>query len=213
MLGYRDSGWGDSPAQEHPAAFVQAPAVQVIGRIVEEIRRFQPHLVLTFEPEGVSGHKDHKAMCRHATAAVQQAGNAEAFPEHLQHGLAPHTPQRLFYAARLQGFRLHRALALRRAGHEVPLPEPTLHTQGVPLADLHVRLDVSPFLPQMLASMRCHQTQMTPDWAFDRVPWDVTVAILGTEYLMQASPTVPPGTPLASTFLEGLDRHSVANHD
>jgi len=45
---------------------------------------------------------------------------------------------------------------------------------------------------------------MTPDWAFDRVPWDVIVDILGTEYLMQAYPAVPPGTPLAKTFLDGL---------
>ena len=30
MLGYRDSGWGDSPAQYHPNAFVQAPPWQVI---------------------------------------------------------------------------------------------------------------------------------------------------------------------------------------
>ena len=34
MLGYRDSGWGDSFAQYHPDAFVQAPPVQVVGRLV-----------------------------------------------------------------------------------------------------------------------------------------------------------------------------------
>src|SRR5262249_32103445 len=46
MLGYRDSGWGDAPAQYHSNAFVQAPPLQVIGRLVEEIRRFKPQLVL-----------------------------------------------------------------------------------------------------------------------------------------------------------------------
>jgi LmbE family N-acetylglucosaminyl deacetylase len=70
MLGYRDSGWADHPAQYHPQAFVQARAQEVVGRLVEEIRRFRPHMVLTYEPEGGSGHKDHKAICRHTTTAM-----------------------------------------------------------------------------------------------------------------------------------------------
>jgi mycothiol S-conjugate amidase len=204
MLGYRDSGWGDSPAQYHPDAFVQAPPMQVVGRLVEEIRRFQPHIVLTFEPEGVSGHKDHKAISRHTSAAVHAAGDPAAFPEQIQAGLSPYHPLRLFYVARLQGHRMHQAMLLRQAGLEVPLPAPELRPQGVPLAQLHVRLDVIPYLEQKLASMRSHRTQMTPDWAFDKVPWNTTVALLGQEYLMQAYPHAQPGEPLATDFLEGL---------
>jgi len=204
MLGYRDSGWGDSPAQYHPAAFVQAPSVQVVQRLVEEIRRFKPHIVLTFEPDGVSGHKDHKAISHHTTAAVHVAGDPTAFPEQVQAGLFPHHPLRLFYVARLQGHRLHRATLLRQAGLDVPLPDPELRHQGVPLAQLHIQFDVTPYLGQKLASMRSHCTQMTPDWMFDKVPWDTTVAILGREYLMQAHPPASPGAPLATDFLESL---------
>jgi len=204
MLGYRDSGWGDSPAQCHPHAFVQAPPMRVIGRLVEEMRRFKPHLVLTFEPDGISGHKDHKAISRHTTAAVQVAGDPAAFPEQVRAGLWPHTPLRLFYVARLQGHRMQRVALLRQAGLDVPLPDPALRQQGVPLEQLHVLLDVTPYLDQKLASMRCHQTQMTPDGSFDRVPRDITAAILGREYLIQAHPPVPAGTPLAIDFLDGL---------
>jgi LmbE family N-acetylglucosaminyl deacetylase len=204
MLGYRDSGWGDSPAQYHPQAFVQAPPLQVIGRLVEEIRRFKPHLVLTFEPDGLSGHKDHQAISRHTTAAVQVAGDPAAFPAQVQTGLWPYTPLRLFYVARLQGHRMQRVALLRQAGLDVPFPDPTLRQQGVPLEQLHVMLDVTPYLDQKLASMRCHRTQMTPDGTFDQVPREITVALLGREYLIQAHPPVPPGTPLAMDFLDGL---------
>ena len=204
MLGYRDSGWGDAPAQYHPDAFVQAPPLQVVGRLVEEIRRFKPHIVLTFEPDGISGHKDHKAISRHTTAAVHAAGDSAAFPEQMQAGIFPYHPPRLFYVARLQGHRMHRVTLLRQAGLEVPLPDPELRPQGVPLEQLHVRLDVAPYLEQKLASIRSHRTQMTPDWAFDKVPWDTTVAILGQEYLMQAHPYAQPGEPLATDFLESL---------
>jgi LmbE family N-acetylglucosaminyl deacetylase len=204
MLGYRDSGWGDSPAQYHPKAFVQAPPWQVIQRLVEEIRRFKPHIVLTFEPEGISGHKDHKAIARYTTAAVRASGDPAAFPEQVQAGLCACNPRRLFYVARLQGHRMHRATLLRQAGLEVPWPDPELCQQGVPLEQMHVRLDVTPYLAQKLASMRSHHTQMTPDGLFDQVPWDTTVAILGQEYLMQAHPVAPPGAPLATDFLDGL---------
>src|SRR5215831_6253815 len=204
MLGYRDSGWGDSPAQYHPNAFVQAPPWQVIRRLVEEIRRFRPHIVLTFEPDGISGHKDHKAISRHTTAAVQMAGDAIVFPEQAQAGLSPHNALRLLYVARLRGHRMHRASLLRQAGLEAPLPDPELRHQGVPLEQMHVRLDVTPYLEQILASMRSHRTQIPPDWMFDQVPWATAVAILGQEYLMQAYPPVPPGEPLATDFLDGL---------
>ena len=99
---------------------------------------------------------------------------------------------------------MHRATLLRQAGLEVPWPAPELRQQGVPLEQMHVRLDVTPYLAQILASMRSHRTQMTPDWMFDRVPWDTTIAILGQEYLMQAHPVAAPGEPLATDFLDGL---------
>jgi len=204
MLGYRDSGWGDSPAQYHPNAFVQVLPWQVVQRLVEEIRRFKPHIVLTFEPDGISGHKDHRAISRYTTAAVHAAGNPTAFPEQAKAGLFPYNPPRLFYIARLQGHRMHRATLLRQAGLEVPLPDPELRQQGVPLAQLHVRLDVTPYLEQILASMRSHRTQMTPDWMFNKVSWATAVAILGQEYLMQAHPVASPGEPLATDFLDGL---------
>lgn len=205
MLGYRDSGWGDAPAQYHPEAFVQAPALEVVQRLVEEIRRWQPHMVLTFGPDGMSGHKDHKAICRHTTAAVHLAGDPAVFPEHAHSGLVPYTPQRLWYVTRLSGYRLHRATLLRQAGLTVPLPEDdAARPLGTPLEAIHIQLDVTPYLEQKLASMRCHQTQMDAEWAFDNVPWETTSAILGTEYLLQAHPAVPPGTPRVTDFLAGL---------
>ena len=70
------------------------------------------------------------------------------------------------------------------------LPDPALRLQGVPLEQLHVRLDVTPYLDQKLASMHCHRTQMTPDGTFDQVPREITVAIIGREYLIQAYPPI-----------------------
>ena len=99
---------------------------------------------------------------------------------------------------------MHRATLLRQAGLDVPLPDPELRHPGTPIEQMHVRLDVTPYLEQILASMRSHRTQMAPDWMFDKVPWATTVAMLGQEYLMQAHPAAPPGAPLTTDFLAGL---------
>jgi LmbE family N-acetylglucosaminyl deacetylase len=95
VLGYRDSGWGDSLAQYHPQALVNAPAQEVVERLVAEMRRFRPHVVLTFEPGGLSGHRDHITISRHTTVACQIAGDAGMFPGQLQHGLVSHQGKRI----------------------------------------------------------------------------------------------------------------------
>lgn len=188
VLDYRDSGWADSPAEDDPRALVNAAPEAVVGRLVEEIRRFRPQMLATFEPEGLSGHKDHVAISKHTTIAFHAAGKADAYPEHLDSGLAPYRPTRLFYLARPRGFRLERALILRRAGIDTPLPPPELRNQGVPPEEIDLTLDVSARLDLKLASIKCHRTQLTSDWPFPHLPTDVVNVLLGQEYLIQAHP-------------------------
>lgn len=206
VLGYRDSGWGDSPAQYHPQAFVNAPAQEVVERLVAEMRHFRPHVVLTFEPGGLSGHKDHITISRHTTVAFQMAGDARAFPGQLQDGVAPYSPQRLFYTARPRGFRMERTLKLRQAGVDVPLPDPALHDQGIPPEHMHVTLDVTLHVEKKMASMLCHRTQIAPDdWPYGRVPRDVVVDLLGKEYLLRGHPLTPAGVALPPDLFDGID--------
>ena len=64
------------------------------GRLVEQIRRFRPHVVLTFGGEGaLNNHPDHTAVSAATTAAFHWAGNEKRYPE-----LGPlWRAQRLFY--------------------------------------------------------------------------------------------------------------------
>ena len=107
MLYHRDSGMQGHESNNHPDAFINVPAEQVVEPLVAEVRRFRPHVLLTFEPGGLYGHPDHCAISVHATAAFHLAGDPEAFPHQLANGLTPYSPSRLFYSARPRGFRLH----------------------------------------------------------------------------------------------------------
>lgn len=204
VLDYRDSGMAGAPSNQHPRAYINVPDQAVVERLVEQIRIFRPQVVLTFEPGGLYGHPDHIAVSRHATEAFRLAGDASQFPHQLMGSVEPHSPQRLYYSARPVGFRMQWALLLREAGLEVELPAPERAAEGTPAEEIHLEMDVSPQLDTKIACIKCHQTQMAPDWPYDRVPRQVAAAILGREYYIRAWPAVQPGEDVPPDFFQGL---------
>lgn len=76
------------------AQLEHAPLHDLAARLVPRLRRFQPHVVITFGGEGaLNSHPDHTAVSAAATAAFHWSGNPRRFPEEGQ----PWRPQRLFY--------------------------------------------------------------------------------------------------------------------
>ncbi len=73
---------------------------EVVAKVVERIRRFRPHIVLTFGGDGgVNRHPDHTMTSCFATAAFHWAARSNFAPDQLAAGLRPHEPQKLYYAA------------------------------------------------------------------------------------------------------------------
>ncbi|MEU8108839.1 PIG-L deacetylase family protein [Nonomuraea muscovyensis] len=60
-LGYRDGGCAAAPA---PAA---------VARLCDVIERVRPDTVLTFGPDGITGHPDHQAVSAWTTAAFESS--------------------------------------------------------------------------------------------------------------------------------------------
>ena len=86
FLGYRDSGMVDTSENADPRAYINAPAEEVVPRLVGIIRRVQPQVVITFEPNGGYGHPDHIAIHRHTVAAFHAAADPSRYPEQGQPG-------------------------------------------------------------------------------------------------------------------------------
>jgi len=71
---------------------------EVVGVLVESIRRIRPHVVLTFAPDGgLTGHPDHAMAGTFATQAFEWAGRPDRYPEQLSQGLQPHRAQKLYW--------------------------------------------------------------------------------------------------------------------
>ena len=204
VLGYRDSGMVNSPANSHPNAYINAPSLEVVEQFVEEIRTFKPQVVLTFEPGGLYGHPDHIAVSRHAGEALNLASDPEAFPGQLKNGVLPHQAQRLFQSARPKGFRTMWATKLMAAGVDFPMPSPEQEEQGTPVEEIHLELDVDGQLEAKMACILCHRTQVAADWPYHRIPRRVTAAILGKEQYIRAFPPVAEGEEIPGDFFQGL---------
>lgn len=116
---------------------------EVLARVVRFLRTQQPHAVITFGPDGRTGHADHVAIGRLAAAAFTAAGDAARCPEHLEDGLAVWQPGWLYHTAVAEG-------VARQLGWTGP---------ALPDAEL-VTVDVSPVLDRkQQAAMACHASQ------------------------------------------------------
>lgn len=65
LLDYRDAELGE------------ASASAIRGELAAVIRRHRPQVLLTFDPQGMSGHPDHVAISRFATDAVALAADPQ----------------------------------------------------------------------------------------------------------------------------------------
>lgn len=71
---------------------------EVLSDVVRVIRMFRPDIIITrFAPDRSAGHGHHEASAILAEEAFDLAGDPKAFPEHLQQGLEPWQPRRLFF--------------------------------------------------------------------------------------------------------------------
>ncbi|WP_080795627.1 N-acetyl-1-D-myo-inositol-2-amino-2-deoxy-alpha-D-glucopyranoside deacetylase [Corynebacterium pacaense] len=69
---WRDSGMIGDPANGHPRAFIHSGSTAV-GQLVTRLRELQPHLLITYGPDGGYGHPDHiraHQITHEAAAAV-----------------------------------------------------------------------------------------------------------------------------------------------
>jgi LmbE family N-acetylglucosaminyl deacetylase len=165
------AGYGDGALQQLD------PAV-LTGSIVAFIRRHRPTIVLTFGPEGApTGHRDHRAISRAATAAFFLAELRTAYPEHIEQGLAPHRASRLFYHA-----------------WQYPHKNPSLKLESVPPT---ARVDATSCRQRKLDAFMAHATQR---YAYDLFVTDV---LLDAEFFAFAAGTPQP-RPAIDDLFDGL---------
>lgn len=159
-LGYRDSGYINDPANQHPDAFINANEEEAIGRVVRLLREIRPQVVITHDETGGYFHPDHIFCHKVTVAAFHAAADPTQYP---QIGPAPHQAQRLYYTAfpntfvRLVVWMMRlRGQDPTRAGRNKDIDFTRL---GLPPRKIHARIDYRRYWEVKRAASAQHASQ------------------------------------------------------
>ena len=188
FLNYRDSGMAGSDDNQHPQALMQAPADEVVGRLVEVMREVRPRVVITHDPTGGYGHPDHVTVYRRVTEAFRSAPDLGSWPGQTEQGGQPWNPELLYYVCFPRSFFRRMWQYLREAGIRPPFASQEVEALGTPDEEVTTVLDVEPYLATKIASLNCHRTQIDPQGPFHKLPTHRLHDMMRKEYFTLALP-------------------------
>ncbi len=158
MLGYRDSGMVDSPANDHPDCFHRAPLDEAVGRLVAVIRRVRPQVIITYgDDQRGYPHPDHVKVHEISMPAFERAGDASWYPD----AGVPWQPLKLYYTvwSRARLMAVHEGMIRHRG--ESPFEQDWLDRAGHD-DRITTRLEVGDYLWARSGALRAHATQVDP---------------------------------------------------
>jgi len=121
LLDYSDGGLAEVDEEE------------AVDRVTAVIWELEPQALLTWPPDGLSGHPDHVAVSRWTTLAFERTDT-----------LGPDAPVALYHLA--VPCSVANALGLA-------------HLHAIPDTEITLAVDVTPVWEQKWAAIRCHRTQ------------------------------------------------------
>jgi mycothiol S-conjugate amidase len=174
-LGYVDSGLpeGDPLPPLPEGCFALVPLEESTAKLVEVVRDFKPHVIITYDENGGYPHPDHIRCHEVSVAAFDAAGDPERFPEAGE----PWTPLKLYYShgfsrRRMQTF--HDALLER--GIESPYTEwlEKWPKDRPDVADrVTSRILCGEYFPVRDEALRAHATQIDPNSRWFFIPMEL----------------------------------------
>jgi mycothiol S-conjugate amidase len=164
LLGYHDSGMPDTPVNERPDNFWNAPLDEAVEKLVRIIRRDRPQVIVTYgDDQRHYAHPDHLKVHDITLPAFDRAADPEWYPD----AGSPWQPLKLYYSewSRTRILNLHAKYL--ELGLESPFAEwmermdsddqPDRITTRVPIAE-HYEVREKALL--------AHATQIDPNESF-----------------------------------------------
>jgi len=187
FLGYRD--------QE----LDRADPRQAVARIVHELRRTRPDVVLTFGQDGAYGHPDHIAIAQFTTAAVAVAADPSFASGE---GDVPHRVPKLYYIAWPASTWAAYQDALKRLVSVVDGVE----RQAVPWPDWSITtvIDTRASWETVWRAVSCHASQMGIFARLQDLSPDLHQALWGAQSFYRVLSTVNGGRQQETDLFEGL---------
>jgi LmbE family N-acetylglucosaminyl deacetylase len=157
--------------------------------IADHLVRIQPHVVITFGPEGAYGHPDHIAISQLTTAAI--VGAAERARVAKLYHIAWSAATWHAYQAALKTLTSTVDGVKRQA---TPVPDWVITT----------RIDTTAVWPTVWRAVQCHRTQISIYRNLEHLPPDDHRALWSTQEFYRAFSLVNGGRVCESDLFEGL---------
>jgi LmbE family N-acetylglucosaminyl deacetylase len=182
----------------------QVPAGIAIRAIASHIRRVQPHVVLTFGPEGAYGHPDHIAVSQFTTAAAVCAADARYRVNNgsQEDSAPPHRIAKLHYLA----WRSNKWEAYQAAFRNLTSMVDGVLRQATPWPDwaITTEIDTSAYWPIVWKAVCCHRTQMSIYERLENLSEGQHTALWGSQEFYRVYSSVSGGRKLETDLFEGL---------
>ena len=169
---------------------------EIHAAIVSHIRRFRPHVVITFSPDGSYGHPDHIAICQFTTAAVVAAAD----PGHGQG--EPYAVPKLYYFVNSPA---------RMAAYQEAFKKLTSKVDGVereanpwPEWEITTVIETRAYMDTVWKAIFCHESQISVFGKLRSLDPAHQEALWGSQELYRAMSTVNGGPKRERDLFEGI---------
>lgn len=186
----------------HDQQLDRADAREAIARIVAELRRIRPDVVVTFGPDGAYGHPDHIAISQFTTAAIVAAADESFTSEGAGPGVRAHRVSKLYYLAWSETtWRAYQSAVGKLSStvdgverHPAPWPDWAITTV----------IDTSRVWPIAWRAVSCHQSQFASYERLTALPPEQHEMLWGRQSFYRAFSVVNGGRARETDLFEGI---------
>ena len=198
FLGFHDSGMAGAESNDDPGSFWRADVNAAVGRVVERIRAFRPHVVVTYDANGGYGHPDHVQTHRVTLLAVEAAYLPVMYPGTGE----PWRVSKLYYTAFPISWARKATELAKQFGQPPPFGDTPVEELDFVTRDelVTTAVDVGAQMERKQAALRAHRSQITEDFPLVMMPAELLREHFPEEHYALAWSHVPTRIPETDLF-------------
>jgi len=175
----------------------QANPSEIIGKLVTQIRRIKPQVVVTFSPDGAYGHPDHIALSQFTNGALVCAAD-----DSFRDGQPAHRVSKFYYM--VDSLDVVSAANEAFGGISMDVDGVTRHHVGWQDWQITTRLDNTKYLDNVAKAIRCHKSQLPGYGPIGEWSTDELSKVFGVGTFYRAFSLVNSGRKMETDLFEGI---------
>src|SRR5215216_2641319 len=175
----------------------QAKPQEILAKLVTQIRRIKPHVVVTFSPDGAYGHPDHIALSQFTNGALVCAADGTFASSEPAHRVS-----KFYYM--VDSLEVVQAANESFGGISMDVDGVTRHHVGWQDWEITSQLDNQKSMDRVHAAIQCHKSQLPGYGPIGEWSAEELIRVFGTGHFYRAFSLVNGGRKAETDLFEGL---------